>query len=260
MSLLRYEVLDGVARITLDSPPVNAMGEAMLDALLAALARAREDDAVRVVMLRSDNPKIFCAGLDLAALRQGSPSQMRHVLDKLYPQLCDAQYHLGKPSIAVVGGAARGGGMTLSISCDIIIAADTATFGYPEIDVGVPPAIHFTHLPRIIRRHRAFDLLFTGRSFPAQEAWRLGLVSQVFPAAELQAGADALARTLAGKSAQITRLAREAFMRANDLDYRRGVGGAVETFCNIAMSEDAREGLAAFVEKRRPVWGQDRKS
>jgi enoyl-CoA hydratase/carnithine racemase len=180
------------------------------------------------------------------------------LLEKLYPALVDAQFNLGKPSIAAVGGAARGGGMTLAISCDIIMAADTATFGYPEINVGVPPAIQFTHLPRIIGKHRAFELLFTGRSFNAQEAQSLGLVSRLVPAADLMDEARKLAQTLAEKSPQVMRMARAAFVRANDTDYRRGVAGAVETFCNVVAVEDGQEGLTAFVEKRKPVWGQDK--
>src|SRR5207247_6880711 len=99
-----------------------------------------------------------------------SPADVRGLLDKLYVELAEVQYNLGKPSIAAVGGAARGGGMTLAISCDVLIAGESATFGYPEIDLGLVPALHFVHLPRIVGRHRAFELLFSGRSFGADEA------------------------------------------------------------------------------------------
>src|SRR5262249_56827675 len=100
------------------------------------------------------------------------------------------QYQLGKASIAAVNGAARGGGMTLAVSCDVILAGKSATFGYPEIDLGVLPAIHFVHVPRIIGRHRAFELLFTGRPIDAEQAATLGVVHSVVPDAEL--GTDAL--------------------------------------------------------------------
>src|SRR3546814_10187069 len=103
----------------------------------------------------------------------------RDFLNKLYIALADMQHALGKPSIAAVGGAARAGGMTLSISCNVIIAGRSATFGYPEIDVGIIPAIHFIHLPAIVGRHRAFEILFSGRAFGADEAAELGLVSKV---------------------------------------------------------------------------------
>src|SRR6185437_16354996 len=138
---------------------------------------AGKDAAVRAVLLTSAIPGRFCAGLDLGILVGKSDSKVRAFLQELYVRLHDAQYNLGKPSIAAVTGAARGGGMTLAISCDVIIAGAGATFGYPEIDVGVIPAIHFAHLPRIVGRHRAFDLLFTGRTFGADEAAALGLVS-----------------------------------------------------------------------------------
>ena len=256
MSSIRYEVREHVAHITLDNPPVNAMSEAMIDELIAAFHRARDDDSARVVVLSSSSPKVFCGGLDLGRLLKSKASERHSLLEKLYPRLYDAQFHLGKPSIAAIGGAARGGGMTVAISCDLIIASSAATFGYPEIDVGVPPAIHFTHLPRIVGKYRAFELLFTGRAFSAQEAVELGLVSKVVAPNELMNEALKLAQTLAAKSPQVMRLARAAFMQANDSDFRRGVAGAVETFCNIAATEDANEGLSAFVEKREPVWGK----
>jgi enoyl-CoA hydratase len=144
--------------------------------------------------------------------------------------------------------------MTLAISCDVIVASETATFGYPEIDLGVVPAIHFVHLPRIVGRHRAFELLFSGRSFSAAEAASLGLVSRVAPAAEVVSEARKLARTFAAKPPNAMRLGRAAFMRANDLDYRRGVEYAAELFCSVAATGEAQEGLRAFAEKRPPKW------
>ena len=175
-------------------------------------------------------------------------------MEKLYLGLFDAQARLGKPSIAAVNGTARGGGMTLAVSCDMLVAADDASFGYPEIDVGVTPAIHYTHLPRIIGRHRAFELLFTGRSFGAAEALQLGLVNEVVPEAQVMERARAIAQQLAAKSPLVMRLGRQAFYKAVDVEYRRGVASAVEHFGNVAGTEDAREGMAAFVEKRKPAW------
>ena len=139
----------------------------------------------------------------------------------------------------------------MAISCDVILAGQSATFGYPEIDVGVIPAIHFAHLPRIVGRHRAFELLFSGRSFDAQEAYHLGLVSRVVPDEELMLQAQAMAETFAAKSAAVMRLGRAAFMRQNDFDYRRSIANAVEDFCNVAMSDAAQNKIKAFVERRR---------
>ncbi len=249
-----YAVSHGIARITLDRPPVNALNLETIRAVVAALRRAATDEQARAVVLASAIPRRFCAGLDLTLLLGKSGGQVRELLQALYVELHDAQYHLGKPSIAAVGGAARGGGMTLVISCDVIVAGESATFGYPEINVGVLPAKHFTHLPGIVGRHRAFELLFSGRTFAAQEAQDLGLVSKIVPDAELDAAADALAAGFAAKSPTVMRLGRAAFMRQNDDDDRRRIAEAVEDFCNVTATDAAQEGIRAFLEKRAPKW------
>jgi enoyl-CoA hydratase/carnithine racemase len=254
MTCLRYEVRDRVAEIHLCHAPVNALDVDMLDALIAALERANADAHVRAVLLASDLPGRFCAGLDMKKLLACTPVQVHALLTRLYIKLYDAQFNLTKPSISVVSGAVRGGGMTVAISSDMIVAADTATFGYPEIDVGVLPAIHYAHLPAIVGKHRAFDLLFTGRTFSAQEAHASGLVTHVEPEAQLLDAARTLAQSLASKPPQVLAMGRRAFVFANDNDYRRKLATAVEVFCNAAATPDAAEGLAAFVEKRAPVW------
>jgi enoyl-CoA hydratase len=251
---VRYAVSDAIAEISLNRAPVNALNLPLLEGLIEALRRAAADDNVRAVVLASALPRRFCAGLDLDLLRGKSGSEVRRFLDRLYLELADVQYNLGKPSIATVGGAARGGRMTLAISCDVLLAGESATFGYPEIDLGLVPAIHFVHLPRIVGRHRAFELLFSGRTFAADEAASLGLVSRIVPDAQLRDAAFSLAKIFASKSPTAMRLARAAFMRANDLDSRRTIGNAVELFCNVATTDAAQEGLRAFQEKRPPRW------
>ena len=245
-----YEVSNGIARITLNRPPVNALNLEMIKDVVAALETAGKDQGIRAVVLTSAISKAFSAGLDLHLLLGKSEQKVRVMLQELYVRLHDTQYNLGKPSIAAIGGAARGGGMTLAISCDVILAGQSATFGYPEIDVGVIPAIHFTHLPRIVGRHRAFELLFSGRSFGAEEAYRLGLVSRIVPDEDLASHAQALAETFAAKSAVVMHLGRAAFMRQNDLDYRRSIANAVEDFCNVAMTDAAQDKLQSFVNRR----------
>ncbi|WP_312428436.1 enoyl-CoA hydratase/isomerase family protein [Achromobacter sp.] len=254
MSPLRYEVRDGIAEIHLCHAPVNALDMDVLDALIGALDEANADPSVRAVLLASGLPGRFCAGLDMKQLLQSTPARVRELLTRLYIKLYDAQFNLTKPSISVVSGAVRGGGMTVAISSDMIVAADTATFGYPEIDVGVLPAIHYVHLPAIVGKHRAFDLLFTGRTFDAQEAHAMGLVTRVAPEAELLDQARAMARSLAAKAPQVLAMGRRAFVYSNDNEYRRRVATAVEVFCNAAATPEAREGLSAFVQKRAPDW------
>jgi enoyl-CoA hydratase/carnithine racemase len=249
-----YDVNDRIAEIRLQRPPVNALSLAMLEELVAALRRAATDDDVRAVLLTSGVPRRFSAGLDLDILLGKPASEVRKFLDKLYVELTEVQYELGKPSIAVVSGAARGGGMTIAISCNVLLAGQSATFGYPEIDLGLIPAIHFAHLPRIVGRHRAFELLFSGRSFGAEEAAALGLVSRAVPDDKLHDEARTLARTFAAKSPATMRSARAGFMRASDLGFRTSIADAVDNFCDVAVTPDAQEGLRAFVEKRRPSW------
>jgi enoyl-CoA hydratase/carnithine racemase len=247
-------VRDGIARIDLSRPPVNALNLPTIRALIDALRAASTDPAVRAIVLASGIPHRFCAGLDLDHVHGRTPAEMHEVLSALYVEMTDVQSKLGKPTIAAVGGAARGAGMTIAISCDVVIAGEGATFGYPEIDVGLIPGIHFVHLPRIVGRHRAFELLFSGRSFPASEALSLGLVSRVVPDGEVVHHAEALARVFAGKSPEVMKLARAAFHRACDIDYRKGIAEIVDVFCLIAGTADSREGVAAFVEKRTPAW------
>lgn len=254
MPTVQYEVRDNVAEIFLHNEPVNALDESVIDDLLAAFQRAQGDKSARAVILGSAIPGRFCAGLNLDSFRTGTPSQLHALVNKLYVKLCDAQFSLGKPSIAAISGAARGGGMTLAISCDLIVASDTATFGYPEIDVGLIPGIHFAHLPPIVGRHRAFDLLFSGRSFGAEEAMALGLVNRIVASDAVLHEARKLAQVFSAKSPEIMRLGRAAFLRAIDTSYRRQIADAVENVCEVTATGDAQEGMTAFVEKRKPKW------
>ena len=248
---IRYAVRDRVAEILLDRPPVNAISLQLVDELLEALRAAQADPEVRAVILGSAH-KVFCAGLDLDLVRGRRGVEVKPFLERLYFALNDLQYRLGKPSIAAVDGAARAGGMTLAISCDMIVAGDRATFGYPEIDVGLIPALHFVQLPRLVGKHRAFGPLFLGEPFDAATAFRMGLLSEVAPAGTALDRARAIAQKLAAKSPIVMKLGRDAFMRAVDADYRRSVENAAETFAVVAGTEDCQEGLAAFAEKRPP--------
>jgi enoyl-CoA hydratase len=178
--LVRYSVSENIAAIMMDRPPVNALSMELIDALLAALAKARDDEAVRAIVIGSMH-KVFCAGLDLDIVRGRPGIETKKFLERLYFALNDTQYRMGKPTIAAIDGAVRAGGMTIAISCDMIIAGDGSTFGYPEIDVGLIPAIHFVQLPRLVGKHQAFGPLFLGEPFDAATAFRMGLLSEVVP-------------------------------------------------------------------------------
>ena len=250
-----YTVKDRVAVIALNRAPVNAIDHPMIDAIHAALRQAEADREVRAVILTSALAGMFCGGMDLRMVDAGNAQDLRAFVTKFYIGTMDIQYVMTKPTIAAINGPARGAGMTLSITSDVIFAADDIDLGYPEIDVGVIPAIHYVHLPRQIGRHKAFELLFSGTPISAMEAASLGIINHAVPRTELMDRAFALARAFAAKSPTIMALGRQSFMRANDLDYRRNVENQIETLCNIFSTPDGREGLRAFVEKRRPVWG-----
>lgn len=252
--MIDYEVRDNVAEILFNNAPVNAITEEFMDALIAALERAKQDPEVRAVILGSAIPGRFCAGLNLPAFLRGTPSQAHAIVNKIYTQIGDVQAGLGKPSIAAITGAARGAGMSIAITCDVMLAADDATFGYPELDVGLLPAIHYTHLPRIVGRYRAFELLFTGRSFGVEEAMAIGLISRCAPEADLMTEARKLARVFAAKSPELMKLGKDAFVRATGNGYREGAAGAVDLVSTVFGTEDCKEGLTAFAEKRKPVW------
>jgi enoyl-CoA hydratase/carnithine racemase len=194
-------------------------------------------------VIESAAPRYFCAGLNLTVLKDQGEGGVREILDCLYTELMDVQFGLGKPSIAAVAGAARGGGVTIAVSCNVIIAGEQASFGYPELDVAMLPAIHLAHLPRIVGRHRAYELLFSGRSFDAAEAHQLGLVSRIATPSVIEE-ALALARTFAAKPPEALRAAHAAFMREND--HRGSVQRAVEIFCENAATEQGRRGIAGF--------------
>ena len=254
MKFINLKVENSIANIRLKRSPINAFSIDFLNEILITLKEVNKNKEVLAIMLTSSIPNIFCAGLDLDILLDKPILEVRKFLELLYIELWDAQYNMNKPTMAVIDGAARGGGMTLAISCDVIIASDRASFGYPAIDLGLLPAIHFNHLPKIVGRYRAFDLLFSGRKFHSDEALSIGLINKIVPRENLLNEATKLATIFTNKSPTTIKLGRAAFMRTNDLDYRRGVANAVEDFCNAAVTPDAQEGLKAFLEKRKPYW------
>ena len=243
-----------VAFVLMNRAPVNVIDHPMIDEIHAGLRDADRDHKVRAVVLGSALDRMFCGGMDLKMVHAGDALDLRRFLYRFYMDTMDIQYAMTKPTLAAINGPARGAGMTLAINCDVALAADDVDLGYPEIDVGVIPAIHYAHLPRQISRNKAFELLFGGKPIPAQEALELGLLNRVVPRGQLLSACEEMGRMFAEKSPVIMALGRRSFMRANDLDYRRNVENQIETLCSIFNTADGREGLRAFVEKRKPRW------
>jgi enoyl-CoA hydratase/carnithine racemase len=252
--LLDYEVVDRTAQITMHREPVNAINHELATEINDAYRLAADDDSVRSIVLTSAFDRAFSAGMDLEMMADGSGLELRRFLETLYFEMHDLQYRMGKPTIAALTGPARAAGVTLAVSCDVIVGSETASIGYPEIDVGLIPAMHFVHLPRQIGRHKAFELLFTGEPIAAQEAADRGIFNRVLPQGEVLDAAHELAASFNEKSPLVMELARDSYMRAQDLDYRRNIENVVETICNIVETDAAQEGLRAYVEGRDPEW------
>src|SRR5262244_3052215 len=255
---LIYEVKDAIATLTLNRPErLNALGDTLRDDLYDAVLRASQDAEVRVMVVTGAG-KGFCAGGDVKAMNDAKEGRApaRPLEDKVAPlrdRVLLAMRDAPKPVIAAVNGAAAGAGMNLALGCDIRLASTTARFGETFVKRGLHPDWGGTYfLPRVVGMAKAAELIFTGEMIDAAEAHRLGIVSAVYPPEELMARARELADKIAAGPPIAIRLARRALFHNQETDLR----GApeFETFAqNVCQeTEDSREGIRAFVEKRAP--------
>ena len=241
-----------IARLTLNRPDKrNPIGPATCGELIHALAALRDDAAVRVIVLTGAG-SAFSAGGDLAAM--GAAAAPGAIPPASLVELLTTMHEVGKPIVAMVNGHALAGGLGLMVACDLAIAADGATFGTTEIQVGLWPMMITAELTRNLGRKRTLELMLTGRRLSADEALAAGLVNQVVPAAELEAVTMKLAADLADKSPAAMRLGLHAFYRSQDLEYGAGLRYLEGELGRILALDDAREGIAAFLGKRKPVW------
>ena len=250
MSDVRIVSGDGLFRITLDRPPVNVLSTTMMRAIARALRDAAADPAVRVVRLDAAG-KAFCAGVDVGDHLGEKLPDMMDALARLF-EAFDA---VPQPVVAVVHGAALGGGLELLLGCDLVVASEAATFGQPEIKLGVfaPPATVL--LPRLIGERAAARLLLTGESLDARTAERLGLVHEIVAAGALQDAAAARCASLLALSGAALRHAKRAIREARDATTEDAHARLHTLYLGSLMStEDAHEGLRSFMEKRPPVW------
>ncbi|MEA2681998.1 MAG: hypothetical protein QOK05_326 [Chloroflexota bacterium] len=241
------------ATITLNKPDQrNPLGGAMLTDLLAAFTWARDEAEVRVVVLTGAGDKAFCAGADLSSFNPDQNEVERHLGRHMFVELFVLMQDLGKPIIGRINGHALAGGMGLATSCDILIASDNATFGTPEINVGVWAMMIQAVLVRNIGRKALLELLLTGDRVGAERAREIGLVSRVVPMADLDAAVDELAQKLAKKSPIIMKLGRDSFYRTQDMEFRAALEFLQAQLSLVTLTEDTKEGVTAFFEKREP--------
>jgi cyclohexa-1,5-dienecarbonyl-CoA hydratase len=253
MNDIRFKVEDRVARITLARPPLNVLNIAMMREITEALGQSAQREVVAIVFDADKNCRAFSAGVAIEEHVEETIYQMLDSFHAIFRQL----EQIAKPAIALVDGAALGGGCELVAACDIVIASDRSRFGQPEIKLGVFPPVAAILLPLVIGEKRARELILTGEIIDAAEASRLGLCNHVAPPAHLETKLlEVLSklRELSGTSLQFTR-------QALDLGRGRSLDAALTAQENVYLHElmktaDANEGIKAFMEKRKPVWRQ----
>ena len=252
--MLRYETAPPRATLTIDDPDRrNPLSTEVMAGLRDAVDRAGRDPDVRVVVITGAGDRAFSAGGDLAGGFVDSPLALHEDRGAL-ADLFRAMRRLGKPTVARVNGHALGGGFGLAAACDIVIAVKHATLGTPEINVGLWPMMISAVLLRAMPERAALELMMTGRRLSAVEARDLGVVSRVVPAGELDAAVDETVAALATKSPAAMRLGRDAFYAVADMDFDAALEHLQNGLTAIALTEDAAEGIAAFLQKRDPEW------
>ena len=249
---LLYARRDAVARITINRPDArNALSHEVVVELRAALKAAKDDAAVRVIVLTGAGT-IFCAGADLNSFRSEQPELDRHLQRRQLADLFVDMTELGKPTLARINGHALAGGFGLVAACDLAIAVTEAQFGMPEVNVGVFPMMIMAIVVRNLPRKAAMELMLTGKRIDAAEAVRLGLINRQVAADRLDAETDALAADLAGKSPIGMRLGLESFYTMQDMSFRGAMAYLQDQLALLSLSDDLKEGVNAFFEKREP--------
>jgi enoyl-CoA hydratase len=252
---VRYDVADRVATIALDHPETrNALSDELLDDLIAAFERARDDEAVRCVVLTSTHEKVFSSGGNLAGFAAHAPLVHKHWATDRFPRLFRLIGELGKPTLCAANGHVLAGALGLALACDLIIARDGVRFGTPEINVGVFPFIIMALIYRNVPRKKATELLLLGEQISAQDAERIGIVNRVVPAEEFDAAVRDWAGKLAAKSPVLMRLGKDALFRQQDMAFDDALEFLHAQLTIAFSTEDIQEGVKAFFEKRDPVW------
>jgi cyclohexa-1,5-dienecarbonyl-CoA hydratase len=244
------EIRDGVARITLNQPPLNIIDIPMMEEMHESISEVGSAAGVKVLVI-DHSGKAFSAGV---SIQDHTPDRVEQMLEKFHSvfRLLDS---LSAPSVAFVDGMALGGGCELAVFCDMVIASDRATFGQPEIKVGVFPPVAAVLFPHLIGRNKALELLLTGDVIDATDAKAIGLINKVFPAQSFREKAEEFVRRLTSLSGPVLKLTR----RAVDTALYKSMGEGLTTVEHLYLqelmkTEDAQEGLNAFLEKRKPIW------
>ncbi len=252
--MVRYEVESRRATITLDQPERrNPLSVETMSALVERVGDAIDDPDVAVIVITGAGEKAFSAGGDLAGGFVDDPVGLHRIRGAL-ADLFRLLHRGGKPTVARVNGHALAGGFGLAVACDVVVAVDDAKMGTPEIGVGLWPAMISAILTRVMPRKAALELMMTGRIITAEEAYRLGAVSRVVTRDELDDVVDEVVESLASKSAAVLAMGRDLFYDTADLPFDAALDQLQGGLTAVTMTQDSREGIHAFLEKRPPRW------
>jgi enoyl-CoA hydratase/carnithine racemase len=252
---VRTSIEDHVITIAIDHPPANALDPQTLSDLECAVDEFMSDPNCKVAIISSSNPTVFVSGADIAAFSElAAVGNIKDFILKgqnLFRRISRCP----KPIIAAVNGLALGGGLELILACHIRIISERAKLGFPEINLGIMPGWGGTQvLTRIAGSAKAIELILLGESISAQEALRLNIVNRMVPRSEVLPTAQELARKIAGKSSLATQAALESILAGTEMDIEEGLAYEADQLASLLGTEDAREGVQAFLEKRQPVY------
>ena len=249
-SSIACEIRNNVARISLNQSPLNIIDIPMMEEIHDALEHIQSVGDVKVLVLDHQG-KAFSAGV---SIKDHSPDKVGEMLEKFHG-LFRLLNSFEQPSVALVDGMALGGGCELAVFCDMVIASDRATFGQPEIKVGVFPPVAAAVFPRLVGRNRTLELLLTGDVIDAGEAKAIGLINKVFPAQVFKEKSEEFIRKLTSLSGRVLGLTKRAVDQSLYASVGEGISAAEQLYLRELMkTEDAQEGLNSFLEKRKPVW------
>jgi enoyl-CoA hydratase/carnithine racemase len=253
---IRYDVApNGVATLALDQPETrNALSDELLTELVGALQDARDDPAVRCLVLTSTHEKVFSSGGNLAGFAADASLVQKHFASERFPAAFALLGELGKPSLCAANGHVLAGALGLALACDLIVAKEGARFGTPEINVGLFPFMIMALIYRNVGRKKTNELMLLGEQISAHEAERIGIVNRVVPAGEFDAAVADWADRLAAKSPVLMKLGKDAMFRQQDMAYADAVDFLRSQLSLAFSTEDIQEGVTAFFEKRDPVW------
>jgi len=250
MGTVRYEVREDVGYLTLDNPPVNIMTQALMDELAEKLATVGADSSLKALAIGGEG-KAFSAGADVGEHEPARAAGMIASFGRLFRRLEGLEI----PVVMAVNGAALGAGFELAIMADLLLAAESATFGQPEIRLGFFAPVGVVELPALVGRAKAMEITCTGRSYTAAEMEACGLVSRVVPDNELPAALETVLKDLRRASPLVMRLNVRTLKRLRGQPFTAALSEAERVFLDqLMVAEDPREGVAAFYAKRRPEW------